>query len=217
MSTDDEKHTTVVAAEDDEGGNETCEVNQNQSNDVGEGLWSFRPSALQLDYKNLERHHLHSSYLEDCRRADAEGVCIPPRTTNTTGSTTLRTLQWNIHNFRPPCERLDHHPKAFSGILPTLDKVNADVLVLNEYTWTGNRLRQPYADFESALKVRGYARHKCRALVATAIFTRVPVDQVTNIALGTERHALAMRLVNENVWIYGTHLTDEDRENGAKR
>jgi endonuclease/exonuclease/phosphatase family metal-dependent hydrolase len=211
---------------DDDGDNyNVSDMNQSSSSSsssTNDGQWSFRPSALQnLDYKNLHRRDLLSSYLQDCRRAKSEGVVIPPRTKRST----LRTLQWNIHNFRPPrCRELEedhhHHQNAYDGILFALEQADADVVVLNEYTWGHNAVEffQPlHADFEAALKELNYTLYQCGALASTAIATRVPVDQVTDIILDDERHALAMRLVKENVWIYGTHLCDHDGENGKKR
>jgi endonuclease/exonuclease/phosphatase family metal-dependent hydrolase len=85
---------------------------------------------------------------------------------------------------------------------------------LNEYTW-GNR--PLHSDFEAALLERNYTLHQCGAIASTAIATRVPVDHVADIVLDDKRHALAMRLVKQNVWIYGTHLCDRDGQNGQKR
>jgi endonuclease/exonuclease/phosphatase family metal-dependent hydrolase len=117
---------------------------------------------------------------------------------------------------------LSHHQGAYAGILFALDQANADVLVLNEYTWGqdgvgANRFTQLHSDFEAALEERNYTLHKCGAPASTAIASRVPVDQVTDIVLDDERHALVVRLVKEDMWIYGTHLCDQDSENGEKR
>jgi len=170
--------------------------------------WSFRPSALDEQYFLKNRPGLIRDYNADNQRAVAEGVKILPRI-----STTLRTLQWNVHSWAT-AEGEFLEDEFFDALL----RADADVLVLNEYSRIDG--------LEQRLKHK-YTTILCGSVpYPTAVATSWHVfDQREVVLPGTQdcgdRSALFLWIGKDakvepknRVWILGTHLDDQ---NGSLR
>ena len=178
-------------------------------------VWNFRPSALlSIFYAKIRVSDLFKHYNADNEKALKEGVQIPSRPKN---QSLLRTCQWNIHFFVATDGSSDKY--VVNGMVDALLEVDADVIVLNEF---GDGMVEDWRTrlMSKRLKQSGYSLFDCDIPYPTAVATWLPIDKYKEIALDSERSAMAVRVRMSDgtkVWVYGTHLSDSDDAYGHQR
>lgn len=143
-------------------------------------------------------------YMQDNRRAWHEGVRVPSH-----DSLLCRLAQWNVYGFSH--ETPSTEKSSRTGIMETLFVSDADIIILNEYHFSGKT--SFHHAFEKQLRERGYETHCATVFAPTFVATRLFVDHVQEILLDNERSAMVLRVEIapcETVWIVGTHLNDYD-------
>jgi endonuclease/exonuclease/phosphatase family metal-dependent hydrolase len=218
------------------------DTNSSSSKDEGEdensGQWKLRPSALwtvadadgetgdtaAVGANNFYTEHGSRSLLTSLYNQDndqASNVNILPKDETTVK---LRTLNWNINMARYNSTFLNCHETAKNIANEILETGELDVIVLNEYP--PNLHEVCSKDLHA---IGGLSTFQLAPIdYGTAIASRYRPEQTHSIPLSpwrtgeifqiqclqNEKHNDESRVVNEYVWVVGTHL---DHARGRQR
>mmetsp|Transcript_4384 Transcript_4384/g.9231 ORF Transcript_4384/g.9231 Transcript_4384/m.9231 type:complete len:425 (+) Transcript_4384:43-1317(+) len=191
-------------------------INKSNGHDC---CWNFRPTALQRPAyaESLPRQQLFTLFHQDNARALKRFCGIPTKPNNNANEERiLRTLQWNVHGFMPSSQFNNHDDvdkieREQCNMIQAMLQANADVIVLNEYTWGG---AEPpwriYQQLEQQLQNHGY-NHWLVGSVSCPTFLATRCQLTTQ--LGEERLSIERSALVASIQVPSREENEDDSTN----
>ena len=174
----------------------------------------------------LYRNDRLGFFQQDCARIGAN-LPVPHHEIN---DQTVRIATYNVHYWTDPFQRPN-----FDNILAVIQRINADILILQEVNWGVSRFNNRTTEqIKEAFRELGYrhfffgqAAHYHQAPFGNVIiskypFVRVPRSTVfQHLPVNNERRCLLHAVIrlphNHEISVYGTHLDVHDVRGVVRR
>lgn len=141
----------------------------------------------------------------------------PQRKRRADNDSLLRVCTYNVHFFYAPSMKLQSN---VDGIFDQIEQLEADVLVLNEFSPHSDAMA---LDMVSRMERLGFVHHSWlgspswkKVTFVTVVFSKRRLAWTKQIQLVGDRHAVVVELEDQNFCVCGVHLDVAD-DSGSMR